>query len=89
MEEDEPRVMGRETVESEILALVEKHPEGIWIEEIARILAAAGVVKSRSTVSKYVGQLEAARKIRARREGTMKRIYPKAVTSAEKARMKF
>ncbi len=63
--------MGNRTMEQEILDYVQSHPEGTWSERIAREL-----VHSRQTVSRYIGQLEAAGKIRVEIEGQMKRVYP-------------
>jgi predicted transcriptional regulator len=63
--------MGNRTMEQEILAYVEKHPEGTWSEKIARELN-----RSRQTVGRYIGQLEASGKVRIEQEGQMKRVYP-------------
>lgn len=71
MDVDEPLVMGNPRMEADILNVVSQHPEGIWIEEIARVLH-----RNRATISKYVGRLEAARKVLMKVEGQMKRVYP-------------
>lgn len=57
-------------METDILTVVSSHPEGIWLEEIARALH-----KNRQTISKYVGQLEARKQVRVQQEGQMKRVY--------------
>lgn len=71
MDVDESLVMGNPRMETDILNVVSQHPEGIWIEEIARVLH-----RNRATISKYVGRLEAARKVQMKVEGQMKRVYP-------------
>lgn len=58
-------------MEQEILDYVQQHPEGTWSEQIARDLN-----HSRQTVGRYIGQLEAAGKVRISNEGQMKRVYP-------------
>jgi predicted transcriptional regulator len=68
---DEPRRMGNQAMEQEILDYVKLHPEGTWSEKIARELN-----HSRQTVGRYIGQLEAAGKVRVATEGQMKRVYP-------------
>ncbi len=74
--------MGNRTMEQEILEYVEKHPEGTWSEKIARELG-----HSRQTVSRYIGQLEAAKKIRVAVEGQMKRVYPMRTDSSSRKRV--
>jgi predicted transcriptional regulator len=68
---DDPRRMGNPAMEKEILEYVQQHPEGTWSEKIARELN-----HSRQTVGRYIGQLEAAGKVRVSAEGQMKRVYP-------------
>jgi predicted transcriptional regulator len=71
MESDTPGRMGTAAMEKEILEYVQQHPEGTWSEKIARELN-----HSRQTVGRYIGQLEAAGKVRISNEGQMKRVYP-------------
>lgn len=72
MDPGERRAMGSPKMEQEILDYVRQHPEGTWAERIARDLN-----HSRATITRYVGQLEVAGKLRIESEGQMKRIYPK------------
>jgi biotin operon repressor len=66
-------------MEQEILDYVLSHPQGTWSEKIARELS-----HSRQTVSRYIGQLEAAGKIRVEVEGQMKRVYPVPTDTSRK-----
>jgi predicted transcriptional regulator len=66
-----PGRMGEGAMEQEIFENILQHPEGTWTERIARELN-----HSRQTVGRYVGQLEAAGRVRVEIEGQMKRVYP-------------
>lgn len=81
MASGEPRRMGNRTMEQEILEYVQLHPEGTWSEKIARELN-----HSRQTVSRYIGQLEGAGKVRIETEGQMKRVYPVLPETSPKQR---
>ena len=56
---------------SKILENIEQHPEGTWTEEIARELKL-----SRATVRQYVMQLESDGKVKLKKMGQMKMIFP-------------
>lgn len=66
-------------VEESIISLLVDHPEGMWIEAIARELptrkSAVPLPKSRITIARYVTSLESSGKVIVKPEGQMKRIY--------------
>lgn len=77
--EGSSRRMSNQVVENSIISLLGDHPEGMWIEAIARELptrqSPVPLPKSRITIARYVTSLEASGKIIVKSEGQMKRIY--------------
>ena len=66
-------------MEESIISLLGDHPEGMWIEAIARELptrkSTVPLPKSRITIARYVTSLESLGRVMVRSEGQMKRIY--------------
>ena len=71
--------MSNEIVEKSIISLLGDHPEGLWIEAIARELPKRPSViplsKSRPTIARYITGLEASGRVVVKTEGQMKRVY--------------
>lgn len=67
-ENDSP--LRNDGLETEILDVLKRHPNGTWVEQIARELK-----KNRATVKAYIMRLDGERKIRVVKEGGQNRIY--------------
>lgn len=66
-----------EKIRSDILKLLDKHPEGLPIQEISSKLKI-----HRHTVAKYISYLEGAEKVVVRKIGVVSLIYAKEALRA-------